>query len=208
MRKQISAIVVFGAIGFAAIATNHASAEPLNKLPPARAPCSVLSGHPGHPSFCGVFQRGPCFPDYGPSFGDNWQLTIVSTDDNEPRNKSGSDNDKAANDQTLDSVRQMFAALRACWEPPPKDQARHGMEYTVRLAFKRDGELIGPPRTTYSSHDAPEKARDLYRDAVDAALKRCTPLHFSSDMARAVVGQPIAIRFVDNRTIDNTKTQQ
>jgi hypothetical protein len=33
-------------------------------------------------------------------------------------------------------------------------------------------------------------------------------LHFSSDMAHAVVGQPITIRFVDNRTTDNTKTQQ
>jgi hypothetical protein len=208
MREQIGTIVVFGAIGFAAIAINHASAEPLNKLPPARAPCSVLSGHPCHPSFCDVFQRGPCFPDYGPSFGENWQLTIVSTDDNEPTNKSGSDNDEAANNRTLGSVGQMFTVLRACWVPPPKDQARNGMEYTVRLAFKRDGEMIGPPRTTYSSHDAPDEIRELYLDAVDAALKRCSPLHFSSDMAQAVVGHPIAIRFVDNRTTDNKKTQQ
>jgi hypothetical protein len=82
------------------------------------------------------------------------------------------------------------------------------MEYTVRLAFKRDGEMIGPPRTTYSSRGAPDEIRELYRDAVDAALKRCSPLHFSSDMAQAVVGHPIAIRFVDNRTTDNKKTQQ
>jgi len=32
------------------------------------------------------------------------------------------------------------AALRACWVPPPKDKARHGMQYTIRFAFKRDGE--------------------------------------------------------------------
>jgi hypothetical protein len=208
MQVKRDAIVFVGAIGFAVFVANSGSAEPLNKLPPARAPCSVLSGHPCHPSFCGVFQHGPCFPDYGPSFGENWQLTIVSTDDNEPANKSGSDNDKAANDQKLDSVGQMFAALRACWVPPPKVQARHGMEYTVRLAFKRDGEMIAPPRTTYSSHDVPDSIRDLYRDAVDAALERCTPLHFSNDMAHAVVGQPIAIRFVDNRTTDNSKTRQ
>jgi hypothetical protein len=61
---------------------------------------------------------------------------------------------------------------------------------------------------TYSSHDAPEKIREIYRDAGDAALKRCSPLHFGSDMAQAVVGHPIAIRFVDNRTADKTKTQQ
>ena len=65
----------------------------------------------------------------------------------------------------------MYAALRACWMPPPKDLARHGMEYTVRFAFKRDGEIVAPPRVTYSSHDAPAEVRDIYRDAVNAALR-------------------------------------
>ena len=78
----------------------------------------------------------------------------------------------------------MYAALRTCWMPPPKDSARHGMEYTVRFAFKRDGEIMAPPRVTYSSHDAPAEVRDVYRDAVNAALARCTPLHFSDGMGR------------------------
>ena len=97
----------------------------------------------------------------------------------------------------------MFAALRACWVPPPKDEARHGMQYTTRFAFKSDGEVIAAPRMTYSSHEAPAAVRDVYRNAVDAALKRCTPLHFSKGMAGAVAGRPLAIRFVDDRTIDN-----
>jgi hypothetical protein len=62
--------------------------------------------------------------------------------------------------------------------------------------------MIAPPRVTYASHDAPSAVRDVYRDAVDAALKRCTPLHFSDGMGGAVAGRPIAIRFVDDRTID------
>jgi hypothetical protein len=61
---------------------------------------------------------------------------------------------------------------------------------------------------TYSSHDAPSEVRDIYRDAADAALKRCTPLHLSEAMGDAVAGRPIAIRFVDDRTIDNGKDQQ
>ena len=62
------------------------------------------------------------------------------------------------------SIRDMFAALRACWVPPPKDEARHGMEYTIRFAFKRDGEMVAPPRMTYASHDAPaDGARHLSR---------------------------------------------
>jgi hypothetical protein len=97
----------------------------------------------------------------------------------------------------------MFAALRACWVPPPKPQARHGMEYTIRFALKRDGTLIAPPRMTYPSHDVPAAMRDIYRTAIDTALNRCTPLYFSMGMAEAVAGRPIAIRFVDERTIDN-----
>jgi hypothetical protein len=176
----------------------------LNRLPPARAPCSVLSGYPCHPSFCGVFHLGPCFPYYLP-FGQDLQLTIVSTDDNASEHvKEGADSDaeRIPDDRKLDSIGDMFAALRACWVPPPKDEARHGMEYTIRFAFKRDGEVIAPPRMTYATHDAPAALRDIYREAIDAALQRCTPLHFSAGMAGAVAGRPIAIRFVDERTTD------
>jgi hypothetical protein len=77
------------------------------------------------------------------------------------------------------------------------------MEYTIRFAFRRDGEVIAPPRMTYASHDASTDLRSTYRDAIDAALKRCTPLHFSGGMGGAVAGRPIAIRFVDDRTIDS-----
>ena len=144
--------------------------------------------------------------------GQDLRLTIVSTDENDPASNPGGDIDKdggdavkAAHEKPLDSIREMNAALHTCWMPPPKDSARHGMEYTIRFAFKRDGEIIAPPRVTYSSHDAPADVRDVYRDAVNAALARCTPLHFSDGMAGAVAGRPIAIRFVDNRTIDDGK---
>jgi hypothetical protein len=176
--------------------------------------CSVLSGRPCHPSFCGVFHGGPCMPYYLPPIGEDLRLTIVSSDDNDPNNAAAAKSDQAggdngtADEQPLDSISAMFAALRACWVPPPKDEARHGMEYTIRFAFKRDGDVVAPPRVTYASHDAPADVRDVYRDAVNAALKRCTPLHFSDGMGGAVAGRPIAIRFVDNRTVDDNKSQQ
>jgi hypothetical protein len=153
-------------------------------------------------------------PYYLPPIGEDLRLTIVSSDDNDPDNagaaksdRTGGDND-TADEQPLDSIGAMFAALRACWVPPPKDEARHGMEYTIRFAFKRDGDVVAPPRVTYASHDAPADVRDIYRDAVNAALKRCTPLHFSDGMGGAVAGRPIAIRFVDNRTVDKAKSLQ
>jgi hypothetical protein len=205
---SFSAIVVAVGAG-----TNGASAQV--RLPPAQAPCSVLNGRPCHPSFCGVFHRGPCFPEYLSPLGEDLRVTITSTDDNgtlsQPSGNAGiadTQTDTGANDHAIDSIRAMFAALRTCWAPPPKDQARHGMQYTIRFAFKRDGEMIAPPWRTYSSHDAPADVRNLYGAAIDAALKRCTPLPFSKAMGDAIAGRPIVIRFVDDRTIDSTKSQQ
>src|SRR5579863_8390492 len=190
------AIVGFGLIGLAA-----PGAMPAARAQTPMSQCSVLSGRPCHPSFCGVFHRGPCMPYYLSPLGEDLRLTIVSTDDN-AANGNGSGSGSGAERPELDSIGAMYAALRACWVPPPKDEARHGMEYTIRFAFKRDGEIVAPPRVTYASHDAPVDVRDIYRDAVNAALKRCTPLHFSDGMGGAVAGRPIAIRFVDNRTVD------
>jgi len=162
-----------------------------------------------------VFHRGPCFPNYGIPFGENLQLTIVSTDETTPPQPpthnagSGAANNGHGSDQgsahSVNTIRAMFAALRDCWIPPPTDQARHGMQYTVRFALKRNGALIGPPQRTYSSHDAPASVRDIYAKAADAAIERCMPLHFTKQMGNAIAGLPIAVRFVDNRTIDKGK---
>jgi hypothetical protein len=212
---RLTTVGLLGIIGFAAPAAW--AQTPMSQ-------CSVLSGRPCHPTFCSVFHRGPCMPYYEGPLGEDLRLTVVSTDNNEhgslpdgdaakagsdePDSNETADGTAARQDNGLDSIRAMFAALRACWVPPAKDEARHGMEYTVRLAFKRDGAMVAPPRVTYASHDAPAEVRDVYRDAVNAALARCTPLHFTDGMGGAVAGRPIAIRFVDNRTIDTAKSQQ
>ena len=99
----------------------------------------------------------------------------------------------------LDTIADMFGALRACWLPPPQDEARPGMQMSVRLSFTRSGQMIGAPRVTYASPDAPPAARDIYRDAIMAALTRCTPLPFTAGLGGALAGRPIAIRYVDNR---------
>ena len=176
----------------------------------SRHPCnpggsSVFSNHPSNPGGCSVFRNRPCFPEILPSIGQDLRLTITSVD--EPRtadagnatNGSGAANDGA--EHKLNTIRDLFDALRACWVPPPQDEARHGMQMSVRLSFKRDGEMIGMPRVTYTSPDAPADARDVYHEAIDAALGRCTPLPFTAGLGGALAGRPIAIRFVDDRTI-------
>jgi hypothetical protein len=176
----------------------------------ADAQCSVFSRHPCVPNVCSVFSRHPCVPEVLYPYGEDLRLTIVSAASDQPSDgpttspgtTSGADVRAGTPDgeHRLDTIREMYAALRACWVPPPPDAARPGMQMSVRLSFKRSGQMLGAPRVTYASPDAAPAARDTYHDAILAALERCTPLPLTPGLGAAVAGRPIAIRFVDNRT--------
>jgi hypothetical protein len=120
-------------------------------------------------------------------------LTISSRTAEEPKAPSP--------DKTIDSLEGLFAALRACWGPPTPEQAREGMQMSVRFSFRRTGDLMGPPFTTYTTPGTATEVRKLYREAIDATLERCQGLNFSKSFGRAVAGRPISVRFVDDRTI-------
>ena len=105
-------------------------------------------------------------------------------------------------DHDLDTLRDLYAALRACWTPPGTDEAREGMEISLRFAFKRNGDVMAPPRVTYSTPKASDDIRKAYRENVTAAVEHCAPLHFTAGLGGALAGRPIAIRYVDNRTLD------
>ena len=165
-------------------------------------PCSVLSQYPCHPTFCSVFSRHPCQPDINYPFGQDLRLTIASrtppkTDPAAP--SASGEKTEPPPERRLDTIRDMFAALRACWVPPAADAARPGTQLSVRLSFKRNGEPVGEPRVTFVSPGTSADVKQTYLDAVTAALKRCTPLPFSPGLGGALAGRPIAIRFIDDR---------
>ena len=64
------------------------------------------------------------------------------------------------------------------------------MQMTVRLSFKRDGEMFGQPRLTYATPGNSIDTRKTYRDAIDAALARCTPLTVTKGLGGAIAGRP------------------
>ena len=72
---------------------------------------------------------------------------------------------------------------------------------SVRFSFNNAGSLIGPPRLTYATAGVPAAVRTTYLDAINSSLKACLPLKFSSGLAGALAGRPIAIRYVDNRDL-------
>ena len=167
----------------------------IDATPFSHAPCSVLSGRPCTPSFCSVFNRGPCIPEIDYPVGENLQLTIQSV-------PPGSETSKYRKpDHDLDTIGDLFAALRTCWSPPPADIARPGMQMSVRFSFKRSGEIIAAPRVTYATAGAPADVRAAYLKSINSSLGACVPLKFTGGLGGAVAGRPIAIRYVDNRDL-------
>ena len=99
----------------------------------------------------------------------------------------------------INTLNDLEAALLDCWVPPPIEQSRPGMQITVLISFKRNGELFGQPRITFQSSDASDAERASYRTAVVETLKRCASLPFTEAFGNGMAGEPFTMRFVDDR---------
>jgi len=192
-RVVIGLLVAVAAMAVAG--TADARRRQINSIPFSHEPCSVLDGRPCTPSFCSVFNHGPCIPEIDYPYGENLQLTIQTV----PSKQDEAKYQKP--DHDLDNIGDLFAALRACWSPPPADIAREGMQMSVRFSFKTSGEMIAPPRLTFATVGVPADTRDTYLKAINASLNACIPLKFTDGLGGALAGRPIAIRYVDNRDL-------
>ena len=79
------------------------------------------------------------------------------------------------------------------------ERSRLGMEITVLMSFKRNGELLGQPRIVFQSREASETERSSYRIAVAQTLKQCASLPFTEALGNTLAGQPLTMTFVDDR---------
>src|SRR5260221_9801351 len=169
-RCMLRRIVILLILALSLAAAGTATARhrhQINPIPFSHSPCSVLDGRPCTPSFCSVFNHGPCIPDIDYPYGENLQLTIESV-------PPGGDAAKYQKpDHDLDTIGDLFAALRSCWSPPPAEIAREGMQMSVRFSFKRSGEIIATPRMTYATAGVSADTRAAYLRAIDASLEAC-----------------------------------
>jgi hypothetical protein len=198
-------LFLVGVLLLVVVATSHADARrrhQINPIPFSHEPCSALDSRPCTPTYCSVFNHGPCIPEIFYPYGQNLQLTIktVPAKDDEDKYRKP--------DHELDSIGDLFAALRSCWSPPPTDMAREGMQMSVRFSFKRSGEMVGPPRMTFATAGVPADTRAAYLKAINSSLDTCLPLNFSSGLGAALAGRPIAIRYVDNRELNKTEGER
>ena len=105
-----------------------------------------------------------------------------------------SDRPKLAN--RLDEIGPL---LSRCLQMPAYDMARPGMQITVRLAFTRDGAILGEPRFTFSTPGVTPEVRAAYQRAVVDMLNRCTPLPITRELGAAIAGRPFVIPIVETR---------
>jgi hypothetical protein len=171
----------------------------------AHAVCSVLSHHPCTPYvgsvfrhrpftpyFCGVFGRRPCTPEVLLPLNQVPVLKVEGHDGPpEPLDR----------EHLVTRVNELGPLLSKCLALPPDDEAQAGMQLALKLAFKRDGELLADPRFTYTTHDAPEKAKAVYRDAALDMLKRCTPLPITDALGGAIAGRPFVVAIKETRDL-------
>src|SRR5947207_7089344 len=126
--------VLFGLIAAAALGAGAA----VLPASPTSAACSVFSRHPCPQTSCSVFHRGPCIPEIEYPIGQDLRLTIESVDVSKPpdnnaatpvANPDSSDNGgpTSSTERKLNTIMEMYGALRGCWVPPPSDEARPGM---------------------------------------------------------------------------------
>lgn len=97
----------------------------------------------------------------------------------------------------VERLRDVFAAIRACWRVPKGPPG--GDQITLRMSFKRSGEVLGKPRITFYKPGSDASRREAFRRSVLLAFQSCTPLPFSPSFGAAVAGRPFTFRFTDDR---------
>jgi hypothetical protein len=108
----------------------------------------------------------------------------------------GLDADRLALANRLDEIGPL---LSRCLRMPDDDIARPGMQITVRLAFTRDGVILGEPRFTFTTPGVSPAVRAAYQRAVVDMLNRCTPLPITKELGNAIAGRPFVIPIVETR---------
>src|SRR5262245_40366817 len=92
----------------------------------------------------------------------------------------------------VNTIREMFSAIYACWHPPP---GTAGMSVTLQFSLRRQGTLIGRPRATYSNLGGNDALNRAFVASILEALDKALPLPLSDSMGGAIAGRMLAPRF-------------
>ncbi len=97
----------------------------------------------------------------------------------------------------VNTLREMGAALWSCWSPPPNTQ---NFQVTIQFSFKRNGEVLGKPRITYSTFNGSEEERRIIMGLILASLDACTPVNVTPALGGAIAGRIFTMTFTSPST--------
>jgi hypothetical protein len=98
----------------------------------------------------------------------------------------------------LNTIKDVQHAIETCWVWPAATDIKTGMDITVMLSFRRNGEIFGG-HVTYQTPNVSEDERAVYAAALAATIRRCSPLPLSDSLGGAIAGRPFNFHFIDNR---------
>jgi hypothetical protein len=98
--------------------------------------------------------------------------------------------------ELVDKLADVVPAIGACWRPPSGLRGFERAEVTARFSLRRDGSLIGSPRTTYATGELALNAREMLTRSVVEAIAACTPVRISASLGNAMAGRMITIHFI------------
>jgi hypothetical protein len=101
---------------------------------------------------------------------------------------------QATSESPAHNIPEVQRALASCVAPLVKE-AHQEIRIAARIGFNARGQPLGPPHFTYVTPDVPDRMKDEYKNAVSDALRRCTPLSFSPELAGLIAGVPLILIF-------------
>ncbi|MBV8765249.1 MAG: hypothetical protein JOZ66_10070 [Hyphomicrobiales bacterium] len=141
---------------------------------------------------------GPCGPydQYQDSIGQELRMTLMLL----PQGKTATEPPAAAAPtplpQKLNTIRDVFGALRACFAGAPFEENSEDLAATIRFSFTRDGHVLGEPRFTYVQSGVSARAKQKFEQVIGHALFSCAPFSFTEGLGGALAGRPLSIRIV------------
>jgi hypothetical protein len=174
----------------------HAACSALPRHPCTPGVASVLRSQPYTPYSCSVFGPAGCTPQNPSPLNQVPVLRVQGhVGPSEPLDR----------DHPADRINEMGPLLSQCLELPPDAEVQPGMRVTLKLAFKRSGELLAEPRFTYVTHEAPASTKTIYRAAAIDMVKRCMPLPITAALGAAIAGRPFVIPIIETRTLERAQ---
>ncbi|WP_375457864.1 hypothetical protein [uncultured Enterovirga sp.] len=96
----------------------------------------------------------------------------------------------------LRTLRDVSAAVRACWTVPDGLRRFEWLDATVRFSLRVDGSLQGEQRVSFVGLPPDSRARDLLARSAVAAVQACQPFNIAASLGQAIAGRVFAVRLV------------